>query len=166
MLKNLTIKSPDRFIEMTVLTLMAMGTVFVFSAGANISVNYDLSHFYSFTTIKQLVFFPLAVLVMYAVSAVDYRRFSLSPSIGRSLSPYLLGVACVLLVLTLIPGIGRGIGPSGTFARRWLDLAPGSVNVSFQPSELAKWALIIFLAGYMAKFADSLGLFWKRFGVN
>ena len=57
----------DRVIETVVLLLMATGTVFVFSAGATVSGDYDLSQFYNVTTLKQLVFFPLAVLVMYVV---------------------------------------------------------------------------------------------------
>ena len=48
----------DRVIETVVLLLMATGTVFVFSAGATISGDYDLAQFYNFTTLKQLVFFP------------------------------------------------------------------------------------------------------------
>ena len=51
-------------IEAIVLTLMAVGTVFVFSAGANVRTDYSLREFYNFTTLKQLVFFPLAVLVI------------------------------------------------------------------------------------------------------
>ena len=71
------------FIEAAVLVLMAMGTVFVFSAGADVSSSYDFHHFYEFTTLKQLMFFPLAVMVMYITSCVDHRRFSFS-QIGRA----------------------------------------------------------------------------------
>ncbi len=78
-------------IEVAVIVLMAAGTVFVYSAGANVNVNYDIEHFYNFTTLKQLLFFPLAIGVMYAVSRINYKRFSLNVNpVGKSLTPYLV----------------------------------------------------------------------------
>ena len=50
----------------------------------------------------------------------------------------LLGLSFVLLILVAIPGIGRMLNGS----RRWLRLGP----VSFQPSELAKYSMILYLA--------------------
>jgi cell division protein FtsW len=148
----------DRIIETVVLLLMAVGTVFVFSAGATVSGGYDLSQFYNVTTLKQLVFFPLAVAVMYAVSLLDYRRFSIMDRPpGYSLTPYLSVVTLVLLVIALFWGVERND------SRRWLDLVPGPVYISFQPSELAKWVMILFLAAYLERFADQMILFWQRF---
>ena len=150
--------SYDRVIETVVLLLMAMGTVFVFSAGATLKGDFDLSQFYNFTTLKQLIFFPLAVLVMYLMSRVDYRRFSIvQRPPGYSLTPYLFAIATVLLIVVLI------WGPERNQSRRWLDLAPGSMYISFQPSELAKWVMILFLAAYLERYADSMDLFWRRF---
>jgi cell division protein FtsW len=148
----------DRVIETVVLLLMATGTVFVFSAGATLSGDFDLGQFYNFTTLKQLVFFPLAVLVMYAVSRVDYRRFSITQRPpGYSLTPYLSIITLGLLIAVLIFGVERNS------SRRWLDLAPGSMYISFQPSELAKWVMILFLAAYLERYSDSMNQFWKRF---
>ncbi|MHC5180896.1 MAG: FtsW/RodA/SpoVE family cell cycle protein, partial [Planctomycetota bacterium] len=128
----------DRIIETVVLLLMATGTVFVFSAGATLNGDFDLSRFYDFTTLKQLFFFPAAVLVMYAMSRIDYRRFSITQRPpGYSLTPYLSIITLGLLIAVLIWGVERNQ------SKRWLDLAPGSVYVSFQPSELAKWVMIL-----------------------
>ena len=139
-------------IEVAVIILMAAGTVFVYSAGANVNVSYDIEHFYNFTTLKQLLFFPLAIGVMYAISRIDYQRFSLDVNpIGRSLTPYLVIFSIVLLVLVLIPSIG--IEKNG--ARRWLAVGP----VSFQPSELAKWVMLIFVAAFLARNHEGI----KRF---
>lgn len=158
-LKESTI-SYERVIEAVVLMLMATGTVFVFSAGATLSGDFDLSQFYNFTTLKQLVFFPLAVLVMYLMSRVDYRRFSFTQRPpGYSLTPYLFILVVILLIMVLIPNLGV----ERNSARRWLDLAPGSMYISFQPSELAKWVMILFLAGYLERYANSMGQFWKHF---
>jgi cell division protein FtsW len=148
----------DRIIETVVLLLMATGTVFVFSAGATVSGDYDLSQFYNMTTLKQLIFFPLAVLVMYVVSAIDYRRFSITQRPpGYSLTPYLSIITLGLLIAVLIWGVERN------YSKRWLDLAPGSVYVSFQPSELAKWVMILFLAAYLERYSSTMGQFWRRF---
>ena len=136
-------------IEAIVLTLMAIGTVFVFSAGANVRADYSLKDFYSFTTLKQLMFFPIAVAIMYGISKINHNRLSFSRSgISKSVTTYLLAVSVVLLVLVLIPGIGT----EKNMSRRWLTIPVGS-GVSFQPSELAKWSIIFFLAAF-AGFSD------------
>ncbi|MDH4202043.1 MAG: putative lipid II flippase FtsW [Phycisphaerae bacterium] len=158
----MSIKEPtiryDRIIETVVLLLMATGTVFVFSAGATVNGDYDLSQFYNMTTLKQLIFFPLAVLVMYGVSAIDYRRFSVTQRPpGYSPTPYLSVIALLLLVAVLIWGVERN------YSKRWLDLAPGSVYISFQPSELAKWVMILFLAAYLERYSSTIGQFGTRF---
>ncbi len=158
MLYNLTQMGCRRWIESIVIVLMAIGTVFVYSAGATVTGGYDLSRFYDSTVLKQLVFFPLAVGVMYLASLIPYQWYRLEPGrAARSITPYLLTVSMLLLVATLIWGVERN------FSKRWLDLAPGATYVSFQPSELAKWAMIIFLAAYLERFSDSLNLFSKRF---
>jgi cell division protein FtsW len=147
-------------IEALVLLLMATGTVFVFSAGANVSTDYDLQHFYDFTTLKQVLFFPFGVLVLYLCSRLDYKKFGFEGcSPAKSFSPYLLILAIALLVLVLIPGIGV----ERHSARRWLDIGPGPLYVSFQPSELAKWAIIFFLAALVVSLADTIKLYWRGF---
>ena len=149
------------FIEAIVLLLMATGTVFVFSAGANVSTSLDLRQFYNFTTLKKILFFPLAVALMYIISRINYRRLGFSDTPAwKSLTPYLLFIGIALLVAVLI--FGEGIGSDKRFARRWLRIAIGPVNLSFQPSELAKWATVFFLAGFAAKFRNNKSLHWKH----
>ncbi len=132
-------------LEASVLLLMALGTVFVFSAGATLTGALDASEFYNFTTLKRIVYFPAAVLVMYAVSRVDYRRFSFQHAAAyKSWTPYLMALTLGLLILVLVPGIGV----EKNYARRWLLVPLGPASVSFQPSELAKWCVVIFMAAY------------------
>ena len=156
------------YIVMVVVSLMAIGTVFVFSAGANIGQDLDLQKFYNYPGLRQILFFPLACLIMFAVSCFDYRRFSLAPASStedrkrgwmRSPTTYLLVLSVVLLILVLLPQFGMEINR----ARRWLRIPAGPITVSFQPSELAKWAIILFLAGVCDRFATELKLYWKRF---
>lgn len=63
----------------------------------------------------------------------------------------LFGISLVLLVLVLLPGIGARIGG----AQRWLKFGP----LSFQPSELAKLALILFLAHVLARKKEKIRVF-------
>ncbi len=146
-------------IVMVVLVLMAVGTVFVFSASANISRDLELHRFYEYPGLRQILFFPLAVMILYFVSRIDYRRLKIHSSFFKSPVVYLLAFSVLLLILVLIPGIGTEINR----ARRWIRFVAGPATISFQPSELAKWAMIFFLTGFCVRFRDSLGLYWKRF---
>jgi len=148
----------DYWLELVTLTLMAIGTVFVFSAGANVSGQYDWKRFYEFTTLKQLLFFPVAVGMMYLVSCIDYRRFGfIKKNPLKSLTPYLVVLSLVLLVVVLVFGEERN------YSKRWLFLTLGPINLSFQPSELAKWVMIIFLAAILDRCHDDLNKFFTRF---
>ena len=68
-----------------------------------------------------------------------------------------------LLLLPLIPGVGREING----AQVWIGIGPvradGSVPLSFQPGELAKIALAVFFAGYLVTARDSLSMVGKKF---
>jgi len=146
-------------IVIVIVILMAVGTVFVFSASANVSQKLDLQRFYDFPALRQILFLPLACAVLYLVSCFDYRRLGLSDGWLKSLSTYLLVFSVILLVLVLIPQLGTEINQ----ARRWLRISAGPFKVSFQPSELAKWAVVFFLAAVCDKFGADIRLFWKRF---
>jgi cell division protein FtsW len=76
----------------------------------------------------------------------DYRRLE------KFVLPF-LGLSVLLLVLVLLPGLGVSVNGS----RRWLRLGP----LSFQPAELAKLALVVYLAAFLARKRDELGEFWR-----
>ncbi|MFZ0035494.1 MAG: putative peptidoglycan glycosyltransferase FtsW, partial [Sedimentisphaerales bacterium] len=151
--------SLPRDIEMVVIILMAIGTIFVFSAGANVGQDIDLQRFYDFPTLRQLLFFPLACLLLYTASFFNYRKFALTAGWFKSPVTYLLVISIALLILVLFPQFGTEINR----ARRWLRIPAGPITISFQPSELAKWSLIFFLAAFCDKFSDSIKLYWKCF---
>ena len=149
---------PD-YIAMVIVLLMAVGTVFVFSAGANISREFDLHRFYDLSSLRQILFFPIACLIIYAISYFDYRRFRLTNGWLKSLTTYMLVLSIALLITVLIPSLGTEINR----ARRWLRIPVGPIVISFQPSELAKWATVFFLAAICDKFGDEIKIYWKRF---
>jgi len=84
--------------------------------------------------LSQLVWLAFGLIGCVAAARIDYRRW-------KKLSPWLLGLSVILLLLVFAPVIG--IGRKG--AHRWIGL-PGLPH--FQPSELARLSLILFLAAY------------------
>ena len=93
---------------------------------------------------KQLVGVGLGAAACVFLSMVPYRLFR-RPRVMLAL----LAVSAVLLVLVIIPGIGVSINGS----RRWLNL----FGLSMQPSEFAKYAMVIFMAGALDRRADAIG---------
>lgn len=146
-------------ISAVVITLMAIGTVFVFSAGVEVAKGVNLSRFYESANLRKVLFFPLAVAVMLVVSRIDYRRLGFDNGPWRSPMTYLFGISAILLVLVLIPHIGSEINQ----ARRWLRIPLGPATISFQPSELAKWTVIFTLSAFCVKYGDRLKLFKQGF---
>ena len=154
------VKKPDAVIAVIVVVMMAIGTVRVYSAGANLTGQLDLSRFWDSTTIRQLIFFPLAIALMYLISLIDYHELSFTKrGWQKSLTTYVLGLSIFLLIIVLIPHIGI----SRNNARRWLSLPLGPASVSFQPSELAKWAVVFFLAAAIDLFGETVKFFKSRF---
>ena len=153
-------------IAMIVVLLMAIGTVFVFSAGANIGLELDLHRFYDFTSLRQILFFPLACLVMYAASCFNYRRYSLENNWYKNPVIYVLLISIILLMIVLtqrfLPIFGSFV-PFRNNHYRWINIPLGALTISFQPSELAKWATVFFLAAVCYKCGDDIKRFWKRF---
>ena len=151
---------------MVVVLLMAIGTVFVFSAGANVGQGLDLEHFYDYPGLRQIIFFPLACLIMYAVSLRDYRKLSLANGWWKNPTSYLLALSIIMLAVVLsqrlFPTLPNLV-PKVNQHYRWLRIPAGPFAISFQPSELAKWAVIFFVAAVCDRLGDGIRLYWKRF---
>ncbi len=119
----------DFTLLITVLILLAIGVAMVFSASSISSfMKYDDRYHY---LKSQGIFAIIGIFAMLFLSRVDYRLF------GKFAMPLVL-VSLVLLVAIFIPGLGHG----AKGAVRWLKIGPWTV----QPSEFAKFALIIFMA--------------------
>jgi cell division protein FtsW len=144
-------------IAMVVLFLMATGAVMVFSAGATLSHQFDWRHFYDYAALRQIMFFPIAVAILFLASLPDYRFWNWRHHWYAWPALWLLFVASVLLVIAHVAG------PEVNEARRWLRIPLGPASVSFQPSELAKWMMVFFLAGACAAFGPTVQRYWTRF---
>ena len=117
-----------------VILLAGFGLVAVYSASSyNAEVQYGDS-FYFFK--KQLLGFVLGLGGMVGIAFIPYEKF-------RKAGIPALIVALILLALVFIPGVGK----SNYGATRWI----GFGSFTIQPSELAKYAFVLFTAGYFAK---------------
>ena len=97
---------------------------------------------------RHMIFLLIGAVLTFFVMAVDYKKF-------RKYAKPLISVSLFLLVLVLIPGIGREV--SG--ARRWFRFK----FISFQPSELASMAVIIYVADFIARKEGSIKQFLRGF---
>ncbi len=69
-----------------------------------------------------------------------------------------VGVLVAVLLVVYVPGLSREVNGS----RRWIATSvPGLGQVSIQPSEIAKWAVIPLLAWYAVALGPHIGRFWK-----
>ncbi|MCK6556543.1 putative lipid II flippase FtsW [Candidatus Binatia bacterium] len=130
---------PDWWLLLATATLAGLGVVMVFNA----------SYFFAqYRYEDPLLFFRKHVMALIwgTVALVGVSRVRLQ-WFERLALPFAAGVA-VALVLTLIPGLGVVRGG----ARRWLALGP----LGFQPSELAKIAVVLFLARTLSMRRESL----------
>lgn len=84
------------------------------------------------------MYLAVGLVAMYVVSRVDYHFFD-------KIRVFALVGTLALMLLVLIPGLG--VDRNG--AQRWLKI-PGT-SFTFQPSELAKFALIVYMAGFMSR---------------
>ncbi|AZR73037.1 stage V sporulation protein E [Anoxybacter fermentans] len=119
--------SPDILIFLIVMILLGIGLVMVYSASA---VREGFRYLN-----RQLLWAVIGIMGMIFFMNFDYHRY-------RKMSGWILLGSIIGLILVLIPGVGIVVNGS----RRWL----GFGSFRFQPSEIAKFALVIFLAHYMA----------------
>ena len=117
--------------------LLAFGLLMVLSASSPIAyaskaTNHDSFFYFK----KQFLWAILGSVGMLFTANFDYHKF-------KRLAFPILVVSVLLLLLVLIPGIGRKIND----ARRWIYIGP----MNFQPSEVAKIAVIVFMAYSLSK---------------
>ena len=135
-----------------ILVLLAIGLVMLFSASYAYSYYYYGNSYFFIS--RQAAFAVFGVVAMLVISTFDYHHF-------HKLAVVIFGIAVFLLVFLLvcryahIESIAR---PEGD-ATRWLDFG----IVSFQPSEIAKFGLIVLLAHMISRNLDRMDTF--RYGV-
>ena len=137
----------DFSILLVISVLCAFGLVMVFSASYYYAQHYSGANNDSFYYLKrQIVYLAIGYPVMLLVSLIDYR-------IIEKLRSLFMAISIVLLIAVLLWGRDLNGG------KRWLVIA----GISIQPSELAKFGLMIFMCSYMSRHRHEMNTF--RYGM-
>ncbi|MCS6898486.1 MAG: putative lipid II flippase FtsW [Myxococcales bacterium] len=136
----------DPVLAAVAIALIGFGVVMVYSASAvEATVGHkDPQYFLK----RQTVFAVLSLGVMWLISRFDYRRLQ------RGAVTYLIYGGVTALLVACVAGLGKRVGG----AVRWIDLGP----IRIQPAEMAKLALVLWLAYSLAKKGDKI----KSFSVG
>jgi cell division protein FtsW len=131
------------------LALLGLGLVMVYSASIAIAEAGSLSggkpHYF---LVRHLVFLSVAIVAALFVLQIPMRMWQLA-------APYLFVVGALLLVVVLIPGVGKEVNGS----QRWLSFA----GFNLQPSELMKVFVVLYAADYTVRKAAHMASFRKGF---
>jgi cell division protein FtsW len=136
--------STPLLLTVTVAVLNIVGIVMVLSASSVASLTDYGSPWHFF--LRQLMWTLLGVVAFVVGIRFDHRKL-------RTLVRPLLIVSAVLLVIVLVPGLGVEVSGS----RRWI----GAGFLRFQPSELAKLALLLYVADLASRRAREIAD-WRR----
>jgi cell division protein FtsW len=124
---------PDAVLFAVVATLVGIGLVMVFSASSATAYaeHGDIAYYLK----RQLIWLLVGSIAAFAVYRMDLARL-------KRAAPYLLVAAFVGLLLVFVPHVGVGVNGG----RRWVGFA----SLSFEPSEFAKLALVVYLAAILS----------------
>lgn len=142
--------APDFVLLVATLLLLLVGIVMVYSASEYVSRNATRTaenpEGYNYYVVRrQLVWVLIGLAIMYIASKVNYHSYMRLAKLG-----YILTV--IMLIMVRIPGLGQ----ARYGAYRWLGIGP----IVFQPSELSKLTLAIFLAAWLAARGTKVKNFW------
>ncbi|GJM72262.1 hypothetical protein HMSSN036_44780 [Paenibacillus macerans] len=126
--------APDFWLMASILGLLAIGIVMVYSAGSVLAF-HDYGDSFYFVK-RQLLFAVLGLVAMFLMMNFDYRLLRKYAKVG-------LLICFALLVIVLIPGIGVVRGG----ARSWLGIS----SFGIQPSEFMKLGMILFLSYFLSQ---------------
>ena len=127
----------DRSLAWAALLLMAFGLVMVYSASiATAEASRNFGQNPAYFLLRHGLFLAIALSAATAVFLVPLRYW-------QKAAPWYFAACLALLVLVLIPGVGREVNG----ARRWLNLGVATL----QPSELMKLAVVLYAADYTVR---------------
>lgn len=133
-------------ITAVVCLMISVGVVMIYSSSGVYALENlgDSAYFLK----RQLFFLLVGFVVSFVIMAIDYR-------ILQKYAKPMMIVCLVLLVLVLIPSIGK----ASFGARRWFKIGP----FSFQPSELTKLIIIVYMADFLSRKGKLVQDFFKGF---
>lgn len=122
---------PDYLLLLIVIVLISIGTVMVYSASAMLAD--QKFHSSTFFIRKQILWAGISLFLIFVLTKVDYHQY-------EKLANVFLLFSLILLVVVLFSPPTKG-------ATRWIRVGP----IVFQPSELFKYALVLFMAHSLSK---------------
>ena len=122
--------------------LLMIGLVMVFSASSSVAEARSAAHEHTYYLVRHSVYMVIGL-------AAGYAAFQVPTPLWQKLSPSLFIAGAVVLLLVLIPFIGKEVNGS----RRWIPLGPLG---NFQPSEFIKFATILYAADYTVRRAAQM----------
>jgi cell division protein FtsW len=141
-----------------VVCLLALGVIMVQSASANVTAATATAGGWSLygAGTKQLFFALLAFTAFLLVGRINIASLCGPAKSWRSNRiGWIMAIALIGNIIVLIPHVGLSLNHS----RRWLPLGP----LTFEPSELAKWAVVVYLAFVLSARPLNLDKFFKGF---
>ena len=146
----------DQLMLAACMALLGIGLLMTQSADARIGLMVH-NWFVRLVMNVEVIHAFLAMVLLIFLWRFDYRRL-----IGRRLALSIPSVLVVLSVICLALVLTR-LGTDINGAKRWLMLRVGSHALSFEPSELAKWSLVLFISVYAVHRGQQIRSFWKGF---
>ncbi|MDI6744045.1 MAG: putative lipid II flippase FtsW [Thermodesulfovibrionales bacterium] len=147
-------KTYDRWFLLITFFLLGLGALMIYSSTAVVSPAMSKKD------VTQFFYFKRHLFTMLLGFAAMFAAYRLRPEALKKAALPLLVFSFLLLVLVFVPGMGISAGG----AKRWLKLWPST----FQPSELVKLSMVIFLAKYMSAYnykTDSFASFIKPIAI-
>ncbi len=129
--------------------LLVIGLVMVFSASATVAEAKSSGHEHTYYLLRHAVYMIIGL-------AAGYAAFQVPTPLWQKMAPGLFIAGAVLLLLVLIPFIGKMVNGS----QRWIPLGPLG---NFQPSEFMKFATILYAADYTVRKASHMQNLAKGF---
>jgi len=127
------------------LTLLLTGVGLIMLFSASFPMAYYEGENPAYYLIRQGIFALGGIVAMLLIGRINYARY-------RVVGKYVLGVAVFLLILVLVPGVGRTVNG----ATRWLGFG---TLFTFQPSEIAKVGVILYFAESISKKKEKMRSF-------
>ena len=127
----------DQALIWVTVALLAWGLIMVYSASIAMPENPKFSRY---THTHFLLRHCVSIAVAFVAALI---AFQIPIETWEKAAPWLFVVSLILLIVVLIPHVGKGVNG----ARRWIPLG----ITGFQPSELAKFAVLLYAADYMVR---------------
>lgn len=138
---------PDYILSLSVFALVVFGIIMISSASVVKSYEVTEGATNNLYLYRQLIALGIGLIAWVLAQRIDYHVY-------KKYSIWFLIGSLVLLALVFVPVIGKDFG-----ATRWIGLG----GFVFQPSELVKLLIAIYLAAWLSRSKENTGSFWKGF---